>query len=141
MDINKKFVIYEQALALKELDFDETCFKQANPNGHIMWRFLCADEEQDYCLSVESIIKSPMYEPMIGVPTYSQAFRWFRDNHNFHHYIEPIHRNGKVKYEWCVVASSEDDKEFEEDEVNSYEEAEIACLDKLIEIVKNEKRN
>lgn len=68
----------------------------------------------------------------------SAAFRWFRKKYNFHHYIEPIHRDGKVCYEYCVVNSSEDEKQFnEEDIAPSYEEAELECLKKLIQIVKN----
>ena len=68
---------------------------------------------------------------------YQQAFRWFRDEHSCYHYIEPIYLDGKPSYEYCVVNSFKDEKEFNLDDVaHTYEEAELECLKKLIEAVK-----
>ena len=123
--VSKEFIPYEEALALKELGFNEK-----------------------ECLGFWSKIHGLFITKTTGelnenageckAPLYQQAFRWFRDSFNYHHYIEPIHRDGKVCYEYCVVDSSEDEKQFNEDDiVFTYEEAELECLKKLIEIIKN----
>jgi hypothetical protein len=120
--MEKEFTPYEEALALKELGFDEPCLALfINGKFHL-------------------IFSEHQLDTITLAPTFSQAFRWFRKKYNFHHYIEPIHRDGKVCYEYCVVNSSEDEKQFnEEDIVPSYEEAELECLKKLIEIAKDKK--
>jgi len=56
---------------------------------------------------------------------YQQAFRWFREKHNLITQIQK-HKNDYIAclgihVEWC----------------DTYDEAELACLKKLIEIVKN----
>jgi hypothetical protein len=65
---------------------------------------------------------------IIAAPTYSQAFRWFRTKFNCHHTI-----NLNKKYVGIAYSSVVN---FSVDEFNTYEEAELACLKKLIEIVK-----
>ena len=90
--------------------------------------------EQAFDLNVLGAITQKRKHPSIP---YRQAFRWFRDERNCHHYIEPIHRDGKVSYEYCVVSSSEDEKVFDEFSIApTYEEAELKCLKILIEIAK-----
>jgi hypothetical protein len=119
--MTEDFVKRSQAKKLKELGFDELVLK---PNKSL---------KMYHITSLSKINEG-------AAPTYSQAFRWFRDNYNFHHYIEPIYRNSKVKYEFCVVASAADDKDFNEDELESYEGAESACLDELIKILEEKKK-
>ena len=103
--MEKEFVTYEQALALKELGFDEEC--------------LCRWYEVD-SLTVR-----------ITAPFKSQVFRWFREKYEIHGFI--IHYS-RVMFKWCI--DSGDD--FEESiKLDTYEEAENACIDKLIELVKN----
>ena len=58
--MNKEFVPYEQALALKELGFDEPCFGYYDEGGNL------------YTEMVE-VLKAPLYQ---------QAFRFFREKHN-----------------------------------------------------------
>jgi len=52
--MNKEFIPYEQALALKELGFDEPCMSSRDMNNG---------------------------EGLIQIPLYQQAFRWFREEH------------------------------------------------------------
>ena len=137
--MEKEFIPYEQALALEELGFDEDCFSDYfsfnNVNQTLeddIQLILNQESIDDYC---EENDLYPFH--ICSAPLYQQAFRWFREKHNFHHYIEPIHRNSKIQYEYCVVNSSEDAKEFNEDDIiSTYEEAELECLKKLIEITK-----
>ena len=112
--MTREFVPYEQALALKELGFDEPCLAK-----HDLKNILLRVEE---CKSQENAQELDY----ILAPLYQQAFRWFREKHNLHYVI--------VKAEsWFYTINGCNTQEG----FNTYEEAESKCLDKLIEIVKN----
>jgi hypothetical protein len=105
----KEFISCEQALELKELGFYDDCLGYYNidPNAAQM-PFLC-------------IYKPYKNEFCLHAPLYQQAFRWFRDKYDL--FISIMHyENGY---------SINDLRRFD-----TYEEAELACLKKLIEIVK-----
>ena len=114
-----EFVPYAEALTLKELGFNEPCF------GYYK------HEE----LLIEGKYKNSDHGFSISVPTYSQAFRWFREKYNQHCFI---HYHSKPEYTFAVY---NDIKMYwtlhEKISFNTYEEAELECLKKLIEIVKN----
>jgi hypothetical protein len=130
--MEKEFIPFELAVKLKALGFDEPCqLGWYLPHSEIAIK---AGVEPNYW---QLIPTHPLLN-QIAAPLYQQAFRWFREKYNYHHYIEPIHRDGKVQYEYCVVDSSDDAKEFNEDDIiSTYEEAELECLKKLIEIVES----
>jgi hypothetical protein len=112
------FVPYELALELKQLGFDEPCFAFYDeslyfPNNENQYGTFCNQK-----LDASSC----------SAPTYSQAFRFFRTKFNCHHTI-----NLNKKYVGIAYSSVVN---FSVDEFNTYEEAELACLKKLIEIVK-----
>jgi hypothetical protein len=110
--MEKEFVTYEQALALKELGFDEPCLGNYadNKNHTLFTNGNRPGETND--------------------PLYSQAFRWFREKHNLHSYIEGA-------YPWFRYYVNSDDDRWEGFKHLTHEEAEQACLDELIEIIKN----
>ena len=125
--MNKEFVTYNQSLALKELGFDEPCFSFYIDTD----KFLYTNQKWlDYNLNSRRI----------SAPLYQQAFRWFREVHGLYPEVHSIvlvygneivfnaHINHLPKDEsiGCFLGKYE-----------TYEEAESACLDKLIEIVKN----
>ena len=108
--MEKEFCTYEQAIALKELGFDEPCFGYYDEGGNL------------YTEIVE-VLKAPLYQ---------QAFRWFREKYGLFGTVDKKDgiRFYKVEDEnekIIAVATS----------FKTYEEAELACLDKLIEICKN----
>ena len=127
--MEKEFVTYEQALALKELGFDEPCFVSVDSKGKNM-RF-----HDDHTLGKNSEIIYGIY-----LPLYQQAFRWFREKHGLIGQPIPLSISypGKVThYGWSIVSNQNtNDWENEDDGFKTYEESESACLDKLIEIVK-----
>ena len=106
--MNKEFIPYEQALELKELGF---AIDRLN-----VLRYYSASGTL-YEFNMNEFIIAPLYQ---------QAFRWFREKHDLHHFIE---RDGCVFNAVCQLYLVRVCK--------TYEEAELACLKKLIKTVKN----
>jgi TATA-box binding protein (TBP) (component of TFIID and TFIIIB) len=75
-----------------------------------------------------------MYDT-IDCPTFSQAFRWFREKYNFCSWVYQVD-NGKYFFSILEEGRYLDTNNKKR---NSYEEAEKECLKKLIEIVKERK--
>jgi hypothetical protein len=110
----KDFIPYEQALELKELGFDEPCL------GAYYQKELRIVHLESKPTQLDYIILAPLYQ---------QAFRWFRENYKLSGI--PTHQSYEIynlETEECIN---------EVYPIDTYEEAELACLKKLIEIVKN----
>jgi hypothetical protein len=109
--MEKEFIPYQEAFALKELGFDEPCF------GHYLMKkfYLKKYHKQGNGITLR--------------PTYSQAFRFFREKYSMHGYVEGA-------YPWFRFYINWDDDRCEGHKESTYEEAELACVRKLIEIVK-----
>jgi len=114
--MEKEFVPYQQAVSLKELGFDEPCFAVYEDKK---W-FLV---ESKNSMSYELCLKTDTFP----VPTFSQAFRWFREKYQLDNAIM------KDKF---IIETDEDLPKWYYG-FHTYEEAEQACLIKLIEIVKD----
>ena len=89
-----------------------------------------------------SYVNNPDAAFGISAPTFSQAFRWFRDKRGLVSWIS-FRIDLKKKYLWYItdvknIAARDGDYIFDI-LIESYEEAELACLKKLIEIA-NEQR-
>ena len=126
MNRDKEFVPYEQALELKELGFDEPCF--AFYNGKFI-----QSTEFDFD-SYNSINVGP--HPL--APTFSQAFRWFREKYDIPCNLELL--EGGWDYVIYMDIGIEEEIDLGEGPFITYEEAELACLIKLIEIAKENKQ-
>ena len=81
----------------------------------------------------------------ISAPTFSQAYRWFREKYElFGEIIMIIPEEGSLDGCITYVASVSNIREYKKcpkitnEYFPTYEKAESACLDKLIELVKNE---
>ena len=136
----KDFLEYPEALALKELGFDEPCFGYY-VDGELRGINLGMEElggiEPYYkrfgfhTLSNHDI--DNLNKIVVTAPTYSQAFRWFRENHKLDGFvqIEPLNEKyGYVTYDRKKGNYTESKRKY------TLEEAEQACLRKLIELVK-----
>lgn len=78
---------------------------------------------------------------LIPSPTFSQAFKWFRETHNLNCYIKKNNKYKSIQRFTPIIDKSSEEKIeiITLDLCNTYEEAEIACLQKLIQIVKERK--
>ena len=128
--MNKEFVPYEESLALKELGFDEPCFGYYSELGSFNFE---VNKTNSNCN------KPGMHGKYCTAPTYSQTFRWFRDKHELDSEIYMNHEYGIKIYTYLVLKLEKSiisHKSGYAVKQNIYEEAELACLRKLIEIVK-----
>ena len=119
------FGTYEQALALKDLDYDEMCFGfYRNPSVELM---RCRNRE------------GWMGNQVVAAPLKSQVFRFFREKYNQNSFIELVYQDG-IKYDYVLYANKDEEEcgNFGDGPFNTYEEAENACIDKLIELVKQQ---
>jgi hypothetical protein len=111
--MNKELAPYEQALALKELEFDEPCFGYYS-NGELVY----GNHTNNY-----------MQRFRYSAPLYQQAFRWFREK-DLYCIVYKYHDG--FAYEVYGEGLQVIKEPF-----NTYEEAELQCLKELIKIVKN----
>jgi hypothetical protein len=138
--MNKEFVPYEESLALKELGFDEPCNT-------------CYDKLEMTASYGENVFDYKNYNTsgyIVSRPTFSQAFKWFREKYLLEGLILPqVQSILAPTPAYFIVVISYKDEIWEEkfnssndkDEKNflhygTPEEAELACLRKLIQIVK-----
>ena len=133
--MDKEFIPYKQALALKELGFDEPCIGWYNPQ--VNYKKVTTDKYWAFHLTGE-------WENFKLAPLYQQAFRWFREKYNLRGFIG--FRPNVKQFDCHVYDMSLSGKEYvkqrtmeefnKDPKVGTYEEAELECLKKLIEIVK-----
>ena len=129
--MNNEFIPYEEALELKELGFDERCFSFYDSEGELY-------ESEGYYIQGHNVLG----EEVIA-PTPRQAFKWFREKYSLFTTIN-VDKTMEPKFcysidelqmfdffgEWKNIV-------FNSDLYYTYEEAELDCLKKLIEIAKN----
>jgi len=136
--MEKEFLPYQIAVDMKLIGFDEPCLKVGNPNGHIMWKWIEVDGEPP-TVNINDVIQVHYDENWIEIPTFSQAFRWFRekcciqnevcfDDEGGIHYYYVIRYFKNKKWNFYQNSSTLTFK--------TYEDAELECLKKLIELVK-----
>lgn len=117
--MEKEFIPYELAVKLKELGFDEPClayYNESNSNHDL--------ETTDWwCLPQND------FQYALSAPTFSQAFRWFRGKYDYCSYVKEA-----TKGTYRFYIEKFDEKSFYSARIETYEEAELACLDKLIEL-------
>jgi hypothetical protein len=148
--MEKEFVPYDMALRLKNLGFDEPCLAT-----YVKSEFL-GYPETTFCLSVKENIEAGHTKnsnhfialpDCASAPTFSQAFRWFREKFGLLHELVSVQENS-----WLITIVDLNSKsvngvymkrinldDIDENVPSTYEEAELACLDKLIEIAEKYK--
>ena len=124
--MEKEFVSYEMALELKELGFNEPCFTYYyNVSGNLRTNIsVDVDNGWTYFPNKKSIILAP---------TFSQAFRFFREKYRLEGAIY------RLNFKWASQVFNIETSAycFKHELFEKYEEAEINSLQKMIEIIKN----
>ena len=129
--MKNEFVTYEQALALKELGFDEPCFGYYNNATFDTFEYYDSENTNSKLQSDYGGKKE------CAAPLIQQAFRWFREKHKLKGHIEAVeYLDGTPDtYHWSIFNQCNSGY----DQL-THEEAELECLKKLIEIVKAKKK-
>jgi hypothetical protein len=135
--MTKEFVPYELAVKLKQLGFDEECFCN--------WEESWSPEPEDEIRMVLTTDQTWLRPGWVRAPTFSQAFRWFREKHNL---ISIITTTPSFDTMYASKYKSHTYYQFQPFKwvdgkylINdTYEEAELACLDKLIKIVETKQQ-
>jgi hypothetical protein len=105
--MEKEFIPYAEALALKELGFDEPCFRG--------WYL------------DESLYYHPDSDIVLDNPTFSQAFRWL---------LVLVNKDKHFNNKWTISYNEDYYSLFLGGCNMGVFETELECLKKLIEIVK-----
>lgn len=123
--MNELFVPYQPSLALKELGFDELCLGYYEL-GEFVFRHESKQQDE--------------LKLNCSAPTFSQAFRWFREKYKLKGGVKHAISNGGYTYAiWKWRFDNNVGKWERIGVINSwltYEESELECLKKLIEICK-----
>jgi len=130
--MEKEFVPYELAVKLKKIGFDEPClFGFDNCSTPMRCSDLRTNDQKFNGVNYNS-------STYTSQPTFSQAFRWFREKYGLKSWIEGT-MGGNYIYE-IRPHNLADYKEGEVYVYEKYEETELACLDKLIEIFESKEK-
>ena len=145
--MKNEFVPYELALKLKQLGFDEEGFiyiSWYNPipgnnsphiwseNGELPKKFQYKFDPKSFMNDFKDISF-----PVLQIPTFSQAFRWFREEHKLFVSIEYSTRS---QTDFVITINKIAVNDARDEDYKTYEVAELAALDKLIEIVEIKQR-
>jgi hypothetical protein len=115
----EEFVSYNQALALNELRYNKLGFRFWTKNNSTR--------------TPELRLVKPIPEDAIPAPLKQQVFKWFRDKYHLHSHIEQ-YISSEDATEYFYVAGN-----YQSSTYDTYEETESACIDKLIELIKEKK--
>jgi hypothetical protein len=145
----KDFCTYEQSVALKELGFDEDCIAYYDTDG------LQISSHYWYPGNKNSSFPTPELtnNPKISAPLKSAVFRWFEEIHGLYKdlhpefYIDGVNINWRILWPFDNEKRIMDSKNFprysgtmmygDNGEYKTQDDAESACIDKLIELIKN----
>ncbi len=114
----KYFIPYKQAVALKKLGFNEPCF--ATYIGE----------------TFDSSVQFQSDDYFTAAPLFSQAFRFFREKYNIVFYVNMVACDNFyfVIHLKLGVIDNPDDL-FISQHMETNEEAELACINKILELV------
>ena len=115
-----ELISYNDSLILRELGFDEACFAWYSKGQLILEHHIIFTGDQYY-----------MRKEDCNAPTFSQAFRFFREKYKIRFIIQSSMSDLGEYFKVIFPNGEQRGVSY-----NTYEEAELACLIKLIEIVK-----
>ena len=134
--MKKEFISYTQALTLKELGFDEPCFGYYQKSAVIGDNTILPIQIRNKASNFNDNEYSKMGVPFCSAPLYQQAFRWFREKYGLYSIVDID--SPPITFYYVITKKTQGGigVQAEKFNINTYEEAELECLRKLIEIVK-----
>lgn len=147
-DWKKEFVPYNLVLRMKALGFDNfpclAVWYDVPELSDDEYEFFDFHDHFTYAHYETQYYAQKGYKDGVLAPTFSQGFRWFREKCDLWQCIQkyPISENPNR----CYYELKGDNINADKDEspnsymsgwFDSYEEAELACLEKLLEIVES----
>jgi len=121
--MTQEFVNYNQALALKELGFDEPCFGFYSVLYDLM--------------ITQTNGRKSLFESECLAPLKQQVFRFFRDKYDLWFRPDYYDEMREYNYQGSIHQLGRYSSLASLDNCKTVEELEAKCIDKLIEIVKN----
>ena len=133
--MQNEFVIYQFALRMKALGFDNVpCLAIYYGVPKLEdWEYEFFDFHNHFTTNSHyetQYYAQKGYENGILTPTWKTAFDWFRENYGYWCYIKEATKGTSRFY-----IEKFDEKFFNSEIIDSYEQAQKKCLEKLIEIV------
>lgn len=124
--MEKEFVSYKMALELKELEFNEPCFTYYYNISCKLRKNISVDIDNGWTYF-------PNKKSIILAPTLSQAFRFFREKYRLEGAIY------RLNFKWASQVFNIETSTycFVPELFETYEEAEIDSLKKMIKMFKN----
>lgn len=124
--MEKEFVSYEMALALKELGFNEPCFTYYYNDSGKLRTLISVDIYNGWTYF-------PNKKSITLAPIFSQAFRFFREKYRLEGAIY------RLNFKWASHVFNIETSTycFKHELFETYEQAEINSLQKMIKIIKN----
>jgi hypothetical protein len=124
-ELKKEFVPHDIALEMQSIGFDKPTICVFNSYEQLKGCII-SSMNGDY-------IKKDKWDDRLPAPTFSQCFKWFRENYKLHSTITSI---SQESWQWHIQKTREPLGNLYDEDFYTYEEAELACLRKLIEIIK-----
>jgi len=130
--MEKEFIGYSEALALKELGFSSPYAIGGYQGGAVFYY-----EKGELYYDGRPMYSSDAHSGQLLAPLYQQAFRWFREKYNLYSTIVLISNSPKDRAYMPMIDYIYPHKAIMDFvEYETHKEAELECLKKLIEIVK-----
>jgi hypothetical protein len=133
--MEKEFIPYEQALALKELGFESPYPIGGYQGGKVFYY-----EKGELYYDGRPMYSSDAHSGQLLAPLYQQSFRFFREKYNLDVTFRKMDYGPESQftgYYFSIFKGNElIDIHGADKKCKLYEEAELECLKKLIEIVK-----
>ena len=138
--MEKEFIPYDLAFRMKAIGYDEVCFgyynhkkelHEVDPNS-----FTAKNSGVHYNVKIYNIFNKSVYKKLCTAPTWQSAFKWFREK-KYHSGIIPYYDYYYFMIKDFNKGPEYNSRHFESDDLRelSFEEAELECLKKLIELI------
>jgi hypothetical protein len=127
-----EFIPYEESIELRDLGFDSICL------------YIYDNHRDNIRLPIYGLFDNEEPERFINAPLYTQVFNWFREKHNIEGFTTPLISEVKGitfnnrKYQSFVI---KDGNRYDSRLYDTFDEAQIICVRKIINIMKEKNNN